>query len=178
VALKGGDLIPLQLLDPGGILTIRGRSHASEPLRNRGVAERQRETAMRLLSKSAFSAEIKVEYGPTLSPGSGIDLWALAENTVLGSNALGARGKQAEEVGAEAAAALLRQIESGAALDEWMGDQILPFLAVAEGESAIAVPSLTDHLKTNLWVINHFLPIDTQIREEKTRAIVTLRCLR
>ena len=175
VDLKRADLSPLQLLDPGEIQMIRGQSHASEALRDRRVAERQREAAMKVLNKSAFSAEIEVEYGSTKSPGSGIDLWALAEDTVLGFNALGARGKRAEEVGAEAAAALLRQVESGTALDEWMGDQILPFLAVAGGESAISVPYLTDHLRTNLWVIDHFLPLETHIREEATRVVITIR---
>jgi RNA 3'-phosphate cyclase len=175
VELKRGDLSPLQLLDPGEIQMIRGRSHASESLRDRGVAERQREAAMKVLNTSAFPAEIEVEYGPTQSPGSGIDLWALGENSVLGSNALGARGKRAEEVGVEAAAALLGQIESGAALDEWMGDQILPFLAVAEGESTISIPVATDHLRTNLSVIDHFLPLETHIREEGKRVVITLK---
>lgn len=175
VVLKKADLSPLQLLDRGEIITIKGRSHASEALRERQVAERQRESAMAVLKKAGLPAEIEVEYGPTQSPGSGIDLWALAQDTCLGATALGARGKRAEEVGEEGAAALLRQINSGAALDEWMGDQILPFLAVAGGESRISVTRITEHLKTNLWVINHFLPIETQIKEEKTRAIVTLR---
>lgn len=175
VQLKGADLSPLQILDPGEIQMIRGRSHASESLRNRGVAERQQEAAMKFMNTSAFPAQIEVEYAPTKSPGSGIDLWALGENSVLGSNALGARGRRAEQVGVEAAASLFRQIESGAALDAWMGDQILPFLAVAEGESVISVPAVTDHLRTNLWVIDHFLPIETQIKEEGTRAIVAMR---
>jgi RNA 3'-phosphate cyclase len=177
VALKRAELAPVQLLEPGKIRKIQGRSHAASALRERQVAERQQEGAMASLKKLGVPCEITVEYGPTASPGSGIDLWALAEKTVLGTNALGARGKRAEEVGAEAAAALIRQLESGAALDEWMGDQILPFLTVAGGESAVSVARITDHLRTNLWVINHFLPIETQIKKEKTRAIVTLRCL-
>jgi RNA 3'-terminal phosphate cyclase (ATP) len=175
VVLKRADLSPLQLLEPGQIRMIRGRSHASNTLRERQVAERQREGAMAVLKKSGSPAEIEVEYRPTASPGSGIDLWALAEHSCLGANALGARGKRAEEVGAVAATILLRQISSGAALDEWMGDQILPFLAAARGKSTISVARITDHLRTNLWVINQFLPIETQIREEGTRAIVTLR---
>ena len=175
VQLKGGDLSPRQLLDPGDILMIRGQSHASEILRDRRVAERQQEAALKVLNKTPFPAEIEVEYWPTLSPGSGIDLWALAKHTVLGANALGARGKRAEEVGVEAATALLGEIESGAALDTWMGDQILPFLAVAVGESAISVPSITDHLRTNLWVIDQFLPLETHIQEEGTRTTVTLK---
>jgi RNA 3'-phosphate cyclase len=177
VVLKRTDLSPVQLLEPGQIRMIQGRSHASNALRERQVAERQQEGAMACLKKAGVPVEIEVEYGPSASPGSGIDLWALAENTVLGANALGARGKKAEEVGSEAAAALIRQLSSRAALDEWMGDQILPFLAIAGGESTISIARITDHLRTNLWVINHFLPIETQIEEEKTRAIITLRCL-
>jgi RNA 3'-phosphate cyclase len=175
LALQRAALSPLQCLDRGEILMIRGRSHASEALRTRGVAERQREGALMVIKKSELPVEIEVEYRPTKSPGSGIDLWALARHTVLGANALGARGKRAEEVGTEAATALLRQMESGATLDEWMGDQILPFLAAAGGESAIAVPLITDHLRTNLWVIDQFLPLKTHIREERTRALVTLK---
>jgi RNA 3'-phosphate cyclase len=176
VELKKSDLRPVQLLEPGRIRMIRGRSHAADTLKQRRVAERQQEGAVDRLKKTNVPCEIAVEYGPAASPGSGIDLWAVADHTRLGANALGARGKKAEEVGAEAAAALIRQLNAGAALDEWMGDQILPFLAVAAGESTISMTRVTDHLRTNLWVINHFLPVETQIKEEKTRALVTVRC--
>jgi len=174
VTLKRGELAPVQLLEPGQIRMIQGRSHAADALRERKVAERQQKGAMASLKKLGVPCEIAVEYGPTASPGSGIDLWAVATHTRLGANALGARGKRAEEVGEEAASALIRQLSSGAALDEWMGDQILPFLAMAGGESTISTARITEHLRTNLWVINHFLPIETQIREEGTRAMVTL----
>ena len=177
VELQRADLSPVQFLEPGKIPFIRGRSHAAAALKQRRVAERQQEEAMAGLKKLGVPCEIAVEYGPAASPGSGIDLWALAKNMVLGANALGARGKKAEEVGEEAASALIRQLNAGAALDEWMGDQILPFVAVAGGESTISIARITDHLRTNLWVINHFLPLETQIKEEKNRAIVTLRCL-
>ncbi|MBW2040311.1 MAG: RNA 3'-phosphate cyclase, partial [Deltaproteobacteria bacterium] len=172
--LKRASLFPLKLLDRGSVQIIKGRSHASEALRARRVAERQREGAIKVLERYDCPYDIEVEYGPAVSPGSGIDLWALSEGIVLGSNALGARGKRAQEVGAEAASALLRQISSGAALDEWMGDQILPFLTVVKGESIISVPRITDHLRTNLWVIGQFMPIASRIREEKDRAVISV----
>lgn len=174
VELQGGSLSPLQLLERGAIRIIRGRSHASESLRDRGVAERQHEGALAALNRAGIPAEIETVYGPSASPGSGIDLWAVGTVTVIGANALGARGKRAEQVGREAAAAILRQINSGAALDEWMGDQILPFLAVAGGNSTASIARVTDHLQTNLWVINHFLRLESHIRREKTRGIVSL----
>jgi len=173
VELKRTSLAPLTLLNRGKIKMVKGRSHASESLKEWRVAERQREGAIKILDGSPFTYEIDVHNYPTTSPGSGIDLWALAENTILGSNALGARGKKAEEVGEEAASNLLRQMRSGAALDEWMGDQILPFLTVAGGKSVVSIPRITDHLRTNLWVISHFLPVVSQIREEKNRAVLS-----
>jgi RNA 3'-terminal phosphate cyclase (GTP) len=176
VALKKSAPSSVKLLEPGQIKMIQGRSNAADALRESRVAERQQEGAMASLKKLGVPCEIAVEYGPAASPGSGIDLWAVANHTRLGANALGTRGKRAEEVGAEAAAALIRQINSRAALDEWMGDQILPFLAVAGGESTISIARITDHLRTNLWVINHFLSVETQIKQEKTRILVTLRC--
>jgi RNA 3'-phosphate cyclase len=175
VALKQTKFSSVRFSEPGQIRMIQGRSHAADALKQRRVAERQQEEAMAGLKKLGVPCEIAVEYGPAASPGSGIDLWAVANHARLGANALGAQGKKAEEVGKEAASALIRQLNAGAALDEWMGDQILPFVAVAGGESTISVTRITDHLRTNLWVINHFLPLETQIKEEKTRAIVTLR---
>jgi RNA 3'-phosphate cyclase len=175
VELKGGNLTPLDLVEPGQIQLIQGRSHASETLRQRRVAERQREGALAILEKAGVPTEIDVEYVPTAAPGSGIDLCALAQNSRLGANALGTPGKKAETVGTDAAAALLRQISSGAALDKWMGDQIIPFLAVAGGISMVSIAGITEHLKTNLWVINHFLLLKAQIKEEKNRSIVSLR---
>jgi RNA 3'-terminal phosphate cyclase (GTP) len=172
--LKGTELSPVYLVDRGDIVMIRGRSHASQALKTRKVAERQEEAAISTLKNVDVPCEVEVEYRATASPGSGIDLWALARHSVLGANALGARGKHAEEVGAEAAAALLRQIDSGAALDEWMGDQILPFLAAAGAESAISVPFITDHLRTNLWVIGHFFKESFRIRKEGDKAVIAV----
>jgi hypothetical protein len=34
---------------------------------------------------------------------------------------------------------------------------------------------VTEQLRTNLWVINYFLPIETQIREEKKKTIIALK---
>ena len=162
----------LDLVDRGDLLAVRGVSHASTALRPRGVAERQRDAALEVLSDLTDACDIEIEYGFTHSPGSGIDLWAVAEHSVLGGTALGARRKRAEEVGREAARALVKQIISRAALDEWMGDQILPFVSLARGVSRFSVPVLTRHLKTNLWVIRRFLPVSVQTTKEDTRTIV------
>jgi len=156
---EGRTLRGLQLLEAGELQRVEGISHASQGLAERRVAERQREAAMARLR-------------------SGLELWAVFERTVLGANALGERGKRAEEVGSEAAEGLLRQISSGAALDEWMADQILPFLAVADGDSLVSFSRPTGHFTTNLWLMEQ-LPVGKTFRwwEDGGRGMLEVRLL-
>lgn len=46
-----------------------------------------------------------------------------------------------------------------AGLNRFAADQIIPFVALAEGESRFLVTSVTDHLLTNLWLAEKFLGI-------------------
>ncbi len=161
-----------EMKECGEIKQINGTSVASTHLRAAQVAERQKEAAIRVLGKadiikppcdnngfkllnSAISAfKIKTEYVEAACPGSGIVLWASDGNIVLGADALGERGKSAEAVGEEAAKKLQKQIDSGACLDEWMADQIIPYLALAGG--VVKVAEITSHTETNIWVVEQF----------------------
>ena len=165
VRIEGGELSGVELTERGEVKVIRGRSHAQRGLSSRRVAERQREEALRVIEAEGMRGEIEVEYSDALSPGSGLDLWAICRGSRLGCSSLGALTKRAEEVGREAAEGLLGQLASGAALDEWMADQILPFLAVAEGRSSVTVSRITEHFRTNLWVIGHFTERKISYRE-------------
>ncbi len=79
-----------------------------------------------------------------------------------GYSALGERGKPAEQVGAEAAAQFLKFLDSGAAVDERLADQLLIYLAIADGTSEFTTPEITQHLHTNAWVIKQFLPVEVE----------------
>jgi RNA 3'-terminal phosphate cyclase (ATP) len=78
-------------------------------------------------------------------------------------------GKPAEEVGMEAAHELKTAIDSGAAVDKWMVDQVIPFMALAThrtGEpSEVRVPLLTIHAQTNIWVVEKFMPVSFKMQE-------------
>lgn len=138
-------------------------SNASQALSKGRVAERQLESAGKVIpmikknQKYVFSRSI----------GSGITMAAVYDNCTLGSSALGDRGKSSESVGEEAATFLKKQIDSGACLDEHMADQILPYMAMAaesdSGDSQVTVARVTDHCKTNIWVIEKFLPVKFKI---------------
>jgi RNA 3'-terminal phosphate cyclase (ATP) len=97
---------------------------------------------------------IPVEIIPAsgLDRGSFVFLWGPR----AGFSALGARGKPAEQVADEVAAAYKAFCQSHAALDPHLADQILPYLALAKGASAVTTAAITSHLLTNAWVIKQF----------------------
>jgi RNA 3'-phosphate cyclase len=147
----------LNLTKRGQLKRILAISGASEFLRDKKVAERQLAGVREVLGRLKLPLEEKAEYYLTFSPGSQICLIAEFENTVIGTDNLGKLGKRAEDVGKEAALELLREQKSEACLDKHLADQILPFLAMAEKTSMVTVSEVTDHCKTNIWVIEKFI---------------------
>ena len=156
-------LKPLVLLERGEFLGSEMRSAATEDLRAAKVAERQVEGARGVLEFGQATSEY------VRSPSTGTCAFAVAvyENCRLGSSSLGRRGKPAEAVGRECAALLGEQMQSGACLDRHLADQIIPYMALARGESAVKVAQITDHCRTNLWVTEQFLPARFHVDERE-----------
>ena len=98
-----------------------------------------------------------MEYYPTQCPGSQVCLISQFENTVIGSDNLGKLGKRAEDVGKEAAQELLKEAKSEACLDKYSSDQILTYLALSFKKSWLTASQITNHSKTNMWVIEKFI---------------------
>jgi RNA 3'-terminal phosphate cyclase (ATP) len=91
------------------------------------------------------------------SPGSVVAITGVFEETRAASSALGARGKPAEAVGEEAAAAFRFYLERRGAVDEHMADQLVLPLALARGPSEYTTVRVTEHLKTNVEIVRSFL---------------------
>lgn len=138
---------------PVEILIISG---VSDSLRSRNVAERQANTAEQILTKLKVPLKKEIQYYSTSCPGSNICLIGRFKNTSVGMDNLGKRGKSAEEVGKEAAENFLKEWESGACLDRFAADQIIPYTALATRESKYTISQVTNHCKTNLWVVHNF----------------------
>jgi len=156
----------LNLTERGKLKKISIISGASLFLKKKKVAERQVAGVREILGKLKLPLKEKIEYYETTSPGSQICLIAEFENTVLGVDNLGKLGKKAENVGKEAALELLKEEKSQACLDKHLGDQILPYLALAKDESQITVSEVTNHCKTNIWVIEKFIKGRFEIKEK------------
>jgi RNA 3'-terminal phosphate cyclase (ATP)/RNA 3'-terminal phosphate cyclase (GTP) len=150
-------LRPITVVEKGDLLVIRGISVAARSLEHARVADRQAQAAGKLVG-AHFGVEptIETRYADALCPGSGIQLWAETTNSVLGGNALGERGKRSEDVGQEAAGMLIEEFDAGA-VDCRAADQLLPYMALAGGE--ILTSRISDHCRTNAFVIERFLPV-------------------
>ena len=168
-----GSLRPINLTDRTRFVRYDILSIASEALRKARVAERQAESAVSVLGRKS-ECELR-EYVNSESQGSSIHAHAHFENTLLGATLLGERGKPAEEVGRECALMLQKQVESGACFDRWMGDQILPFMAMAPGKSSISVPEVSGHARTSMWLIEQFLPVGFETEESGGHFIISSR---
>lgn len=144
---------------PGARLPVTGLSAVSRL--PRGIAERQRRRALERLSAAGISAEIALaEDASARGPGT---LLFLAKRGRAGFSALGRRGVPAEQVADEAVDALLAYRASGAAVDERLADQLVPFLALATADSDVTCPAISSHLATVAWVVEQFLPVRIEL---------------
>lgn len=152
------ELIPLEITKRGAFKRIDVWSISSERLKKKNVAERQ----IRGFADFFDVKHTHTLYVNTLSPGTYIHAHAHFENTKLGADYFGEIGTKAEDVGKRCAEKLKKEIDSGACLDRWMADQILPYMALAGG-GKFTVSEVTNHCKTNIWVIEKFLPVKFEI---------------
>ncbi len=158
-----GHIRPLELSERGVLKSVTVRSMATENLRKAEVAERQVAGFGEVLEPDVTEAE----YVRSRSTGTAVLGLAQYANTRLAASSLGKRGKPAEEVGRECAESLDAQMKSGACLDEHMANQILPYLALAGGRSRVSVAGVTAHCRTNMWVIEQFLPARFNVDEKR-----------
>ncbi len=140
---------------------IQGRSHSSRLPTH--VAQRQASAARKLLQQEGFDARIAIETKDKSSTGSGLTLWC----GYMGGSALGKPGFSAEKVGILAADVILSELKSKAGVDEYLADQLIPYMALAGGGS-FTTRNISLHTKTNIWVTEQFLDVKFNIHELET----------
>lgn len=130
------------------------------------VVERQAKAAERILNEKGYDADIKteIENDGNRTTGSGITLWRGYKS----GSALGERGKRAEFVGEEAARDVTEELESVSTVDVNLADQLIPYIALADGKSELKVREVTKHLETNVYVTKKFLDVEFEVEKEET----------
>ncbi len=153
----------LQLETPGPLQEIAGVAHVANLPAH--IAERMQRAARQVLSAypQARIQEQVLGRDEAIGPGGAIVLWARTAHSVLGGAAVAQRGVPAEQIGADAARALLLELTAGAVLDIHAADQILIYLAQARGASVFTARELSSHARSTLWLLQQFLPLRAQI---------------
>lgn len=141
----------------------------------RSVAERQLASAsarVRAAGLSVASARLCVE--DAHSPGTSVLVYSAEGGAMLGGDAIGSKGKPAEEVGSEAAARFVGAASSGAALDSNLADMVIPFLSLSGAPSRVRVPEVSAHLETGLHLAAQFTSCRWSVERGPRSAVVSV----
>lgn len=151
---------------PGNFEGISGTALASR-LETRAVARRMADAARAVLLAAGYDASVElVEEQTALQRGAALALFASFGGAWrLGSDRAGAPGRPSEVIGERVARQLLSELGSGATLDSFAADQIIPFAALAQGESRFRIPKVTSHMESNAWIVKEFLNARVVIKE-------------
>eukprot|EP00729_Bicosta_minor_P014169 gene14169-1491_t len=150
-----GKLKAITLTDRGHVTHVKIRAfHAGKVPQK--VATTMAETAEAMISAEFTAAKAKVAIeveviSEASAIGNGCGLLLVATTTtgcIFGGSALGKPKVKANVTGEKAAKELLSALQHGGCVDEWLQDQLIIFMALAEGTSEIKTGSLTLHTKT------------------------------
>jgi RNA 3'-terminal phosphate cyclase (ATP) len=165
---KGGGIIhtrikplrgmkPLALPKQGRVKEIRGLSLSSH-LRKQKVSERMAGECRSLLAQAGYQSHIETLWDETSSQeGASLAVWAESDSgCLLGADRAGRRGRSSEQIGRYVARTLLEDLAAGATVDRYVADQLIIYAALADGTTKYQIPHLTDHVDTNLWLVEKF----------------------
>jgi RNA 3'-phosphate cyclase len=162
-------LPPIDLTRAASAESIDVYSVAHDSLEPNGVVERQAAGAMNAIKHARLRAH--KEYARAFSIGTAVTVVARFAHGAIGGDALGERGKRAEDVGREAAEMLKAALDTGAPVDEHLADHLVPWLALRGG--SFRASALSEHTKTNCWLVERFIGPSFTI-DEATRTVSAL----
>ncbi len=145
--------------------TVFGRVHVANLPDH--IGRRMKHAAMKRCTKEGLPAQIRTDLCSSASAGTGISLWMFDDHSVIGVSCLGQKGVPAETIGTQAMVTILKDFHAGASIDEHLFDQVLPFLVFSNNPSICRVRTISEHARTNLWLIQQFIDGDFYRIEEK-----------
>ncbi len=152
------ELHPLVLGEQGKLLSIKGIALSSH-LKDKKVSERMARACQSALKTQGYVAEIEIVYDDT-APQEGAALALFAETdqgAILGADMAGRVGRRSEEIGRKVAQMLMEDLQAESSVDRYAADQVILFAALARGKSRFKIPRITEHVETNLWLVEEIL---------------------
>jgi RNA 3'-terminal phosphate cyclase (ATP) len=171
VSALDAPLRPIRLTRQGTVTEIRGIAIASH-LEEEKVATRMAEQARKLLlQRGQRHAKIQtIEDSTAVQKGAALLLLAETDTgCILGADQAGKRGRRSENIAGFVVKSLTEDLEAGATTDRHVADQLILFAALAEGRSEYLIPTVTEHVRSNLWLVHKILGAKTELNGNVVR---------
>jgi RNA 3'-phosphate cyclase len=168
----------IELVEQGEIEQVRGVVNCSMELQESEVCERI-ENACRRTLKVDCPINIMSQYANSRCSGGEVLLWGIFGKrgvvdydnpVIIASSVLLEKGKRSEQIGIECAKSLIEEIDSGAACDEYLADQLIAFMSLLPG-SVIKASKVSKHCLTNIYVCEKFLPVGFKVKGNKIESV-------
>ncbi|KAK7126749.1 hypothetical protein R3I94_018061 [Phoxinus phoxinus] len=150
------ELSPINLTERGNITKIYGRAFVAGVLPFK-LAKDMSTAAVRTIRKEIKDLYINIQslQEKDKACGNGNGIIIIAESStgcIFAGSALGKKGVYADKVGIEAAEMLLRNLRHNGCVDEFLQDQLIIFMALANGTSRMRTGPVTLHTQTAIHV--------------------------
>lgn len=151
-------LKPLRLTRQGNLAEVEGIAIASH-LRKEKVSRRMAGRCNDLLYQHGYTGKVQpMDDSSALQRGAGLAVWTRSDtNCILGSDRAGKPGRRSEAIADFVVRSLLEDVDTGASTDRHLADQLILFAALADGVTRYTIPRDTDHVRSNLWLVEEML---------------------
>jgi len=165
-----GFLEPFIMNKQGNVKEIWGISLASH-LEKEKVAERMATHCQRLLGEQGYPARVEV-LSDKAAPQRGAALFLRADTDtgcLLGADQAGKPGRRSEAIAEFVVGTLIEDLRTQATTDRHLADQLILFAALARGTTQFLIPSITEHVEANLWLVERILGTKFELRGKDLR---------
>lgn len=158
-----GELAPFNLSEAENKCRIGWRRNQGilpfHPLLPMKVGERMAEKCGEILRSDGLDPRFEIVDDDTApQKGTALFIAALSDRgCVIGADQAGAVGRLSESIGEFVARSLLEDLRTGATVDRHLADQLILFSGLAAGTTAYIIPRMTEHIETNIWLIETIL---------------------
>ncbi|MBI5967399.1 MAG: RNA 3'-phosphate cyclase [Deltaproteobacteria bacterium] len=154
----GGFLKPLFMIEQGNIKEVWGISLASH-LEKEKVSERMANRCRKLLEERGYPVRMEVLNDKTaMQKGAALLLRAETDTEcLLGADQAGKPGRRSEAIAEFVVHSLLEDLRTKATTDRHLGDQLILFAALGHGRTEYLIPQVTEHVESNLWLVEKIL---------------------
>jgi len=161
-----GKIKPVRLAKQGQVTAIQGVALSSH-LKERKVSERMMAKCNEVLGSKGYHARIEIAHDTqALQRGAALTIYAkTSSGCIIGADRAGEPRRTSEDIGRYVAGSLAEDLATGATVDRYLADQLIFYAALADGVSEYRVPRLTEHVETNLWLVETILGAKTEVNE-------------